>query len=266
MCYKSVVRRFRGCLIQIYVSKWTLSVILISILIHYVVSLESEVNILLKAERALDRMFEKMKTLQKNKIFLRNKLYSTAYSANDLDDELAMMRIEVSNFPNHLLHSEIFKITKDIARRWGIFNENDIADMYVYSKNKDRSDKNVIMGFKTMTAKRKWLSEYKKLALRQGFKSLKGFQGVPVHGINFYDGYKRLNFNVKMLDHVSRYKAFLMSVCLGKAKTIHKSDKYRFWVNNSKIYGVYKNAGGVKGNQVKNFMIHCFDDVSREIT
>lgn len=215
------------------------------------------------AENKIDKMFQKMQTLQLKKKFLYNKLDLSLKSANELDDQISMLKIELSNFPD-ILHVDIFKIAKNIARGWGIFNEDDIADMYVFSKDSVRRDKNVIIGFKTMRAKRLWLSCYKKEALSKGLKSLKGFRGMPA-SYQSQDG-RLLHFNVQMLDHVSRYKAFLMKVCLGKARTINKLDRYRFWVNNSQIYGVCKNAGGVTGWKVKSFMIHCFDDISREIT
>ncbi|KAL1462185.1 hypothetical protein WDU94_014045 [Cyamophila willieti] len=216
------------------------------------------------AERTLEKMFDKMKKVQRDKMFINYKLDNVMSGANELDDELAMLKIELSNYPD-IPHQHIFKLTKNIAREWGIFNEDEIADMYVFSKDAcRRQDKNVIIAFKTMSAKYRWLDNYKKTALKTGLISLRGFKGIPV---SFHEkGGQYIKFHVKMLDHVSRYKAFLLSVCLGKARTINKFDNYRFWVNQSQIYGVCQNAGGVTGKQLKHFRIDCFDDISSEIT
>lgn len=250
---------YYNCAVQL--QQWTVPFILISLLIYGIFSTDPHFVNLVKLETNIDKTFEKLKNLQKNKLFLLYKLEGAIACANELDDKNAMLKIEVSNLPN-IQHSDIFKITKKIARDWGVFNENDIADMYVFSKRHDKTDKNIIIGFKTMKAKRKWLSCYKNGALSQGLKSLNGYKGVMVKYTPL-DG-NVLRFNVKMLDHVSRYKAFLLSICLGRAKTINKLNRYRFWVNNSEIFGVYRNMEE-SGYYLRYFNIDCFDDISREV-
>lgn len=239
--------------------KCNIFLVLISSIISSTSSSNSDYVNMLKIEKDIDQVFEKICFLQKNKRFLQYKLEATMLGANEMEDKIAMLKIEVSDLPN-IPHNDIFKITKNIAKNWGVFNEDDIADMYVFSKQPDKCDKNVIIGFKTMKSKRKWLSCFKNGALSQGLKSLKGYKGVRVKYV-CSNGYPMF-FHVKMLDHVSRYKAFLMGVCQGRARTVNKFNRYRFWVNNSEIFGVYREPSGF---QMRSFKINTFQDISREI-
>uniref|UniRef100_A0A8D8QPN9 Uncharacterized protein n=1 Tax=Cacopsylla melanoneura TaxID=428564 RepID=A0A8D8QPN9_9HEMI len=267
MFYKCVFRKRRELFIPVDAGFYWSAIFIVTI--NCVFGSKADILQLQSVDLALDKMFHKMKKLQTDKKFLNHKMERVFYGANDVDDQLAMLKIELSNYPN-IPHEHIFRITKNFARDWGIFNERDITDMYVFSKDTSlRQDKNVIIAFKSMSRKYKWLNRYKEEALRTGLKSLKGFKGIPIIFHPDKEG-PYIRFHIRMLDHVSRYKAFLLSVCWGKARTLNKYNSYRFWVNQSQIYGVCQqnenNERGMIGLEPKHFKINCFDDISREIT